>query len=433
MEKICPYMAEPVSDKEVAKGLFSALKEDTSKVNEISAESLYSVQLESGKELISAEDFESMNLKKDLLSGMYAMGLEKPTHIQNIAVPHILGGSDVAFHSKSGTGKTIAFALGALQKVEPGKGPQVIILTPTRELSNQVGGVIKKLGSFIGANVCFALRDFVADSIPEEIVVGSPGKILGLLNNKAIDSQNVVMVILDEADELISQQTFCAQTLKLLKLLGRAQKVFFSATYSDFSRASVKKLAPKCDTFFEKNVKADKIQLYYIEIDKNLKIDALKSLLELLTIAQVIVFVATRNMVDIISRNLVAERHSVSSIHGHMDASVRDQAFQDFLQAKTKILITTDVFSRGMDIPQVNLIVNFDLPMSSNESFEESYIHRIGRSGRFNRSGFVIDFVSGAEDLRTLTQIQTYNGTISQRFTLGALEEIFGEEDVGSS
>ncbi|KAI5182992.1 hypothetical protein PAEPH01_2920, partial [Pancytospora epiphaga] len=134
------------SDKDVAKKLYNALKEDTSQVQVISADSLYSVQLNSGKDLISAGSFEEMKLKDGLLEGLFKLGYEKPTIIQDIAIPQILRGGDVVFHSKSGTGKTVAFSLGALQQVEQGKGPQVVVLTPTRELSNQVGEVIATFG-----------------------------------------------------------------------------------------------------------------------------------------------------------------------------------------------------------------------------------------------------------------------------------------------
>ncbi|KAI4291713.1 ATP-dependent RNA helicase [Pancytospora philotis] len=421
------------SDKDIARELFNALKDDTRSVSNIDVNKLYSTQLENGKEIMAVGSFEEMKLGESLLKGMYSIGLEKPTLIQNIAVPYILSGGDVAFHSKSGTGKTIAFALGALQKAEVGKGPQVVILTPTRELSNQVGLVVGQLGAFVGVRVCLALRNFVAEDIPEEIVVGSPGKILGLTKSGQLKAENIKMIIFDEADELISQRSFSACSLSLIKALRAAQKVFFSATYSDLSQDALKKLVPKCQTFFERNVKADKIQLYYTEVDARSKLETLKMLFNLLTVAQTIVFVSTKRMADTLSKNLVADGFVVSAIHGDLEPFERDQAFTDFYQAKTKILVATDVISRGMDIPQVNLIINYDLPSYSKETIEETYIHRIGRSGRFNRLGFVIDFVGGPDDLCVLENIQTYNGTISRRFTLSALQEVFNEADGLSS
>lgn len=416
--------------KDVAKELFISLKDDTSRVNKLSLDELYSVQLKSGVELISSENFEDMKLKDELLKKMYLMKLEKPSLIQGLAIPQILKGSNCAFQSKSGTGKTIAFTVSALQKVTPGNGPQVVILAPTRELCIQIGSVVQSLADSIKASVCLALRNFISESIPEDIVITSPGKILHLINLNVLDTKNISTIILDEADELISNQSFSAQTLKLMKILQKTQKIFFSATYSDFSKKAVNKLVPDCDTFFEKNSKAEKIQLFHLEVSEKDKIDTLKSLFECLTIAQTIIFVGTKHMVDSITEQLKKDGFSVSSVHGGLDPQDRDRATQDFFKAKTKILVTTDVFSRGMDIPQVNLIINFHLPSYSNESMEETYIHRVGRSGRFNRSGFVIDFVANEKDMETLIHIMNYNNTKSKRFTLDALKEIFAEEEL---
>lgn len=418
------------SDKEVAKELLTSLKEDTSKVSALSNDQLYSLQLNSGQELISNSSFESMKLKPELVQGMYSQGLERPSLIQNLAIPHIIKGKDAAFQSKSGTGKTIAFAVGALQRAEPGKGPQVLVLTPTRELCIQVGNVVEKLAGFVGMRVCYALRNFIGESISEEVVVGCPGKIIGLINSKVLNAEGMHMVVLDEADEMISNQAFGAQTLKLLKTFEKSQKIFFSATYSELSQKALAKLAPNAEKFFEKNAKADKIQLFYVEVPRSKKIEALKSLFEYLTVAQTIVFVGTKHMADTVAKVMIEDGFSVSLIHGNLSPEDRDSALNDFLHAKTKILVSTNLFSRGMDIPQVNLIINFDIPNFCTEEDQQTYIHRIGRSGRFNRSGFVVDLVSGEMDLKLLSAIQSGMGTVSKRFTLETLQEAFMEEEI---
>lgn len=420
------------NDKEVAKELLSSLKEDTSKVSALASDQLYSLQLNSGQDLISNSSFESMNLKHELVQAMYSQGLEKPSLIQNLAIPHITKGRNAAFQSKSGTGKTIAFAVGALQQTESGQGPQVLILTPTRELCIQVGNVVEKLAGFVNLKVCYALRNFIGESISEEIVVGCPGKIIGLINGKVISPEGMRMIILDEADEMISNQAFGAQTLKLIKTFERSQKIFFSATYSEMSQKALAKLVPTAETFFEKNTKADKIQLFCVEVHRNKKIDALKSLFEYLTVAQTIVFVGTKHTADTVAKAMMDDGFSVSLIHGNLSPEDRDAALSDFLHAKTKILVSTNLFSRGMDIPQVNLIINFDIPNFSASEDLQTYIHRIGRSGRFNRSGFVIDFISGEEDLKLLGTIQSGMGSISKKFTLGSLQEAFMEEDLAN-
>lgn len=414
-------------DKEVAIELLRSLKEDTSKVSVLESDKLYSLQLNDGKSLIANSTFDSMKLKENLVKGLYMLGFEKPSLIQNLAIPHIIKGKNSAFQSKSGTGKTIAFTIGALQLAEKGKPQQVIILSPTRELSTQVGKVVERIAEFLEMKVCYALGDFSEDSITAEVIVGCPGKIISLLNSKVIDSASIKMIIFDEADELISNQAFSAQTLKLLRSFEKAQKVFFSATYSELSQKALAKLAPDAEKFLEKNEKADKIQLYYLEIPKNRKLDALKSIFEYLTVAQTVIFVATKNSVDFIAGELMKEGFSVSKIHGNLTPNERDSAFNDFIQAKTKILVATNVFSRGMDIPQVNLIINFDIPNFSSAEDQQTYIHRIGRSGRFNRSGFVIDFVSGDEDLKVLAGIQSGMNAISKKFTLEGLQQAFFE------
>lgn len=424
-------MSTPIQDdKDVAKELLASLKEDTSKVSNLSDSQLYSTQLNSGKELIANSTFESMGLKEDLIKGMYSLGLEKPTLIQNLAVPQIIKGKDAAFQSKSGTGKTIAFTLGALQKAEKGQGPQILIMTPTRELCIQVSNVIGALAKFTELSVCCALGDFNKSEITEEIVIGCPGKINTLSNSSVIVPEKMKMIILDEADELISNQAFIAITLKLLKRFENSQKIFFSATYSELSQKALAKLAPKAEKFLEKNEKADKIQLYYIEVQRDKKVEALKSLFGYLTVAQSIIFVATKKTADFLSKIMKNDGFSVSLIHGDLTPQERDASLQDFLHAKTKILISTNVFARGMDIPQVNLIVNFDIPNYSSDEDQQIYIHRIGRSGRFNRSGFVVDFISGEDDLKVLGNIQSTMGSISKKFTLEALHQAFIEEEV---
>lgn len=422
-------------DLEVAEEFFRSLKEDTLRLQKLSLEELYSVQLGSGNELLSAETFEEMNLKKELLKAVYTMGFEKPSSIQRLAIPHILAGRDVVFQSCSGTGKTIAFTLGLLNKVTQGEGPQAIVITPTRELCNQVAGVIEGLAGAIGLKVCRALSNFVASTVTEEIIVGCPGKILSFLHSKTIEPMNIRMVVLDEADELISYQTFTAQTLKLLKAFSKAQKVLFSATYSEFSQKAARRFVPDCDTFFEKNTAARQIKFYHLDVSSKQKIEALKEMLCYITVAQVIIFCNRRNTVDTVTAAFRNDQYSVSAIHGKMEPSVRDDSFFRFAQAKTKVLVSTDVFSRGMDIPQVNLIINFDLPAvvdSSVETVAHTYIHRVGRSGRFNRPGFVVDVLEGDKSVEEFENIQKEAKITSKKLTLEALKKVFEKNELAS-
>lgn len=412
----------------VARELFQELREGTGTVKELSPEELYSIKLGSGEELHANKTFAEMKLKEKLLESLYAQGFEKPSIIQCLAVPRILAKRNVVFQSRSGTGKTVAFALGALNTVEAGKGPQALILTPTRELCIQVSGVLRTLAKPLDLRVCAALSDFEATSISDEIVVACPGKTITLAQRGILDANGIKMVVLDEADELISNRTLNAQTLRILKAFSGAQRVLFSATYSETSQSAVQRLINDCDTFFEKNTAAAKIRFYHVSVSAGEKMGALKDLLSYLTVAQTIIFCNRRADVDRIAAALEKDQFSVSRIHAGLEKSERDEAFGRFLTAKTKVLVATDVFSRGMDIPQVNLIVNYELPDERDSDVLNRYIHRVGRSGRFNRPGFVVDLVGGEEEDR-MARIHTDARLVSSRFTFDALKTAFAEAD----
>lgn len=414
---------------EVATELMGLLKDDTQKIKTYDSNNPYSLSCDEGKELIQTDaTFEQMGLKDELVTALHKLKFEKPTEIQANSIPIINRGHSAAFQSKSGTGKTIAFAIGALQAIQKGKGPQVIILSPTRELSIQIGGVIKNIADHMGINICFAVRNFVGGNIKEEIIVGSPVKLAMLAGNSDFPHSNIKMIILDEADELINVQAFSAPTLRLLKIFYFAQKIFFSATFSENSQKALKVLAPDCNTDFKENVKADKIQLYYLQTTRNEKLEALKSILALLTVAQVIIFVNHKHVADKINNVLTEEGSSVTIIHGGLTPEQRDEANLKFLKAESKVLVSTNVFSRGMDIPQVNLIINYDIPDFKDNGNLETYIHRIGRSGRFNRSGFVIDFITSQEDLDQMMGLHASMNAVSKMFNIHNLNEAFSKD-----
>ncbi|KAL6122057.1 hypothetical protein NUSPORA_00944 [Nucleospora cyclopteri] len=415
-------------DKTVAKELFYAIKEDTVKVQNMDADTLYSKQMGDQTALVTDYTFESLGLKPNLIESLFKTGIDKPLHIQKQAIPIILSGNDCAFHSKSGTGKTIGFVLGILGRIQQGKGTQAIIITPTRELNIQVNSVISSLSNPLDITVCCALREFRSDKVTNEVVIGCPAKIINLIDNGVISKENLKMIVLDEADQMISGRAFGAQTLKLLKMLGEVQKIFFSATYAEKSKEAICLISPKCSSFFKENAKADNICLYQIEVENKKKIEVLKSLLELLTVSQTIVFVGSRREVDHIAKVFEEDNFTVARLHGEIPNEARDEVLKKFSTGQSKILVTTDVFSRGMDIPQVNLIVNYDLPQPKYGNAVEIYIHRIGRSGRFNRKGFVIDFITGTRDCEDLLDFHTKIGENSKKFTIEALMEVMTNE-----
>lgn len=415
-------------DREVARELFELIKQDTKSIESGISDSS-GVRAESGQKLLVAERFSDMGLSEGLLQAIYNQNFEKPSLIQKSAIPHILQGHNLAVQSKSGTGKTIAYTCGLLGNVKAGEGVQALVITPTRELNIQVTSVISGLADPIGVKIFSALRNKAASSISEEVVVGSPGTILNLVESGKLDYKKIKLVVLDEADILLNKDMMGTQTFRILKLVSSAQMVFFSATYSEQVKQTIDFYAANAVKMYEeRNGKPDEIKLFYIEVDRDQKISALKALSDHLSIGQMIIFVGTKATVNYLKSILERDLHSVSCLHGDMEIQDREKAVSEFKNSETKVLLTTDVFSRGMDIPQVNLIVNYDLPIYRGTPSTETYIHRIGRSGRFGRTGFVVDFIRNQEELEAYLKFQNELKFASKKFTVKALEEVYVEE-----
>ncbi|CAD25181.1 ATP-DEPENDENT RNA HELICASE INVOLVED IN mRNA EXPORT FROM THE NUCLEUS [Encephalitozoon cuniculi GB-M1] len=414
-------------DKEVARELFTMIKHDTTAIETGLDGSISGVGTDRGQKLLVAEHFSDMGLSDELLKAIYNQGFEKPSLIQKSAIPHILRGHNVVVQSKSGTGKTIAYTCGVLGNTKIGERTQVMVVTPTRELSTQVTEVISGLAGPLGIKVFSALKNKITDSIGEEVVVGSPGTILKLMELGKLNYKGVKMIVLDEADILLDKDMMGTQTFRILKLISGAQMIFFSATFSEQVKQTIEFYAPDAVKMYEeRNGKPDEIKLFYIEAEGENKRRALKSLYEYLSISQMIIFVSTKATVNYLRKKLEDDLHSVSCLHGDLEIEEREKAVGDFRSSKSKILLTTDVFSRGMDIPQVNLIVNYDLPIYRGVASTQTYIHRIGRSGRFGRTGFVVDFVRD-EELEAYLSFQKELKFASKKFTIRALEEVAEE------
>lgn len=411
------------SDKETAREILKLLNEDTVRLEN---DNLSDYRLKKGEKLLIKEKFEEMQLPAALVKALYIKGFDRPSLIQKSSIPLIILGADCGIQSKSGTGKTVAYAVGILQKIVASKKPQALVITPTRELNKQVGGVISGLGSSIGVSVLVALKRREIGTVVEEVVVGSPGTLLHLFRDGKIDVSGIKIVVVDEADATLDPDGMGAQAAQILHFVVHAQKVFFSATYSERIKGLISSISPEIERLYEsENSKPEEIKLYCIDVKKSNKIETLMGLYNYLTVAQSIVFVATKRMVDTLKGIFESDMFTVSFLHGDMDMSEREKAFKDFKDAKTKVLISTDVFSRGMDIPQVNLIMNFDLPVYEGKPNVETYIHRIGRSGRFGRAGFVIDFLSSEHDVMAEATFAKELRCYSKKFTLEALKGAF--------
>mmetsp|Transcript_9332 Transcript_9332/g.12932 ORF Transcript_9332/g.12932 Transcript_9332/m.12932 type:complete len:516 (+) Transcript_9332:74-1621(+) len=421
------------------------------------------------EELIAAESWEDLNLSSALLKGVYLADFPKPFKIQQAALPLILSGfrkspkENLLAQAKSGSGKTAAFVLGLLAHVDTQvKAPQAIVVNPTRELANQNAQVIRTLGKVLieeqGLEIAMALpQSAQGNGIPQRgrgrgrggprvreepvyahIIVGTPGKTLGWVKSRVVQTQRVTTLVLDEADEMESLG-HRDDTRSLRRLLpDDCQVLCFSATYTaevvhDIER-TVFKRQPHNKVLMnlnlvsdDKDESEDRSKLMVRQIahvwcaagdHPEGKLGIVEDIFDLLSAQQSIIFVNTRNDVHRIQAILHAKNFSTqdltggSSARGGMDARERDAAMQRFRDGQVKVLIATNVVSRGVDVPGVNIVINYDLPIDfeSGQADCDTYIHRVGRTGRAGKRGVAINLVDLANprELSLLRQIERY-------------------------
>lgn len=359
--------------------------------------------------------FDDMDLKEDLLRGIYAYGFEKPSAIQQRAVKPILTGRDVIAQAQSGTGKTATFAIGILQTLDVSiRDCQALVLAPTRELAQQIVKVIMSLGDFMNIRIhaCVggtAVREDIRtlqDGV--HVVVGTPGRVYDMIQRRALRLDHVRMFTLDEADEMLSRG-FKEQIYDVFKYMPETvQCTIFSATMPlevlevtrKFMRDPIRILVKKDELTLEG------IKQFYVATEREeWKLETLCDLYSTLTITQAIIYCNTRRKVDWLTEQMQTREFTVSSMHGDMDQRERDIIMREFRSGSTRVLITTDLLARGIDVQQVSLVINYDLPTN-----RENYIHRIGRSGRFGRKGVSINFITQG-DVRYLRDIEEFYHT----------------------
>jgi len=381
----------------------------------------------SGLEDISAADisdsnwneacatFDEMELKEDLLRGIYAYGFEKPSTIQQRGIVPIVRGFDTIAQAQSGTGKTATFTIGVLQRVDLGmKQCQALILAPTRELANQSHKVVCSIGDYLNvvAHACIGGTK-VADDIDMlrrgvHIVVGTPGRVFDMIERRALDVSKAKLFVLDEADEMLSRG-FTDQIYDIFrKLPENVQVGLFSATMPEDVLEMTGKFMndPKRILVKRDELTLEGIKQFYVATEREeWKLDTLCDLYETLTITQAIIYCNARRKVDWLTEQLHSRDFTVSALHGDMDQKERELIMKEFRSGSSRVLITTDLLARGIDVQQVSLVINYDLPKD-----RENYIHRIGRSGRFGRKGVAINFVV-ADDARVLRDIEQFYNT----------------------
>jgi translation initiation factor 4A len=384
------------------------------------------------RDLDSYESFDDMSLDESILRGIYAFGFEKPSAIQKRAIVPIIKGNDIIAQAQSGTGKTATFSIGLLHRVNPKLNtPQALVIADTRELAQQIKKVISALAEYtdIGVKVCIGgMRNKVqyskSNPIKEQIIVGTPGRIFDYLEKGIITADNLNIVVIDEADKMLSNE-FLTQIQSIFNFIPRSSQIgLFSATLPEPVLALTNefmvdpiKILVKTD-----ELTLDGIRQYYILLNKeDAKFDAICDLYKTIAVTQCMIYCNSKKKVKELTERLIENGFTVSCIHGDMTQDERNKVMLDFREAVSRILVTTDILSRGIDVQQVSLVINYEIPR---ESDKETYIHRIGRSGRFGRKGVAINFVTfyDSNNLKTLEEF--YSTQIEQLPC--DLETIFG-------
>ncbi|GAA6011134.1 hypothetical protein JCM8202_003910 [Rhodotorula sphaerocarpa] len=378
-------------------------------------------QADPNSPLFSAKSFEDLNLHPNLLKGIYKMGYQKPSKIQEKALPLLLQNParNMIGQSQSGTGKTAAFALTMLSRIDMDlKAPQAICIAPSRELAMQILSVVQRMGEYTPVECFFAGKDSWTRGMPkltQQVIIGTPGTMIDMVTKgRILDLREVKVFVLDEADNMLESGSMGDQSITLknliLKMAKDPQIVLFSATFAEVVRNFAVRFAPGANEIRlkQEELSLDAIKQFFMDCnDEQHKYEVLVELYNLLTIGQSIIFVKRRDTADEIARRMSDEGHKVVSLHGKLETTERDAVMEGFRDGKTKVLITTNVIARGIDISQVNMVVNYDLPLDAqNRPDPETYLHRIGRTGRFGRQGVSINFVHDRKSFETMEAIR---------------------------
>ncbi|WVZ86527.1 hypothetical protein U9M48_033289 [Paspalum notatum var. saurae] len=358
-------------------------------------------------------EFEDYFLKRELLMGIYEKGFERPSPIQEESIPIALTGSDILARAKNGTGKTAAFCIPALEKIDQDKNAiQVVILVPTRELALQTSQVCKELGKHLKIQVMVttggtSLRDdIIRLHQPVHLLVGTPGRILDLTKKGICVLKDCSMLIMDEADKLLSPE-FQPSIEQLIRYLpSNRQILMFSATFPVTVKEFKDKYLPKpyvINLMDELTLKG--ITQFYAFVEERQKVHCLNTLFSKLQINQSIIFCNSVNRVELLAKKITELGYSCFYIHAKMLQDHRNRVFHDFRNGACRNLVCTDLFTRGIDIQAVNVVINFDFPKNA-----ETYLHRVGRSGRFGHLGLAVNLIT-YEDRFNLYRIEQELGT----------------------
>ena len=359
--------------------------------------------------------FDELNINDNILRGVYAYGFEKPSAIQQKSIPTIIEGKDVIAQAQSGTGKTGAFSIGMLCRIDPElKKTQSIIILPTHELANQVLLVIKEISSYANitnmlvvgkTSVQQCIRDL--DNNPQ-IIVGTPGRILDMILKNRLYTDSLKMLIFDEADEILSYG-FKDNIYNIVQSVPKETQIcLFSATLpEDILELSTKFMNEPVQILVKKEqLTLEGIQQFFVNVKhSDWKYDVIADLYDIINVGQCIIYINNKSKIIEINDRLLKDNFPVSYITGDRNTEERKRIMEDFRSGQIRILLSTDLLSRGIDIQQLSLVINYDLPKE-----KEVYIHRIGRSGRYGRKGVAINLITERE-VEDLKYIESFYDT----------------------
>ncbi len=356
--------------------------------------------------------FDELNIDERILRAIEDMGFEETSPIQTQAIPAVCEGIDVVGQAQTGTGKTAAYTIPMLMKIDPQiKKPQAIVLCPTRELAVQVAEEIRKLAKYMSDIKVLPVyggqeivRQIKSLKTGVQIIVGTPGRVMDHMRRKTVKFDNINMVILDEADEMLDMGFREDMETILTETPEDRQTVMFSATMPkaimDIARNFQKDA--RIIKVVRKELTVSNIEQFYYEVRPKNKTEVLCRLIDIYNPRLSVVFCNTKRQVDELISELKGRGYFADGIHGDMKQQQRDRVMDDFRSGKVDILIATDVAARGIDVDDVDMVFNYDIPQD-----EEYYVHRIGRTGRAGRSGMALSFISGKEVYK-LKDIERY-------------------------
>ena len=365
--------------------------------------------------LSEVSSFDELDIPESLLRGIYSHGFENPSPIQGKAINPVISGRDVIAQAQSGTGKTGSFLIGSMARVDLSiEQPQVIVLCPNRELANQIFFNFESLNAYLGIKGALIMGgtgvedNFKALDGGAQFIVGTPGRVYDMMKRYVLKTAKLKTFVMDEADEMLSKG-FKDQVYEIFQFVPPStQTCIFSATMPPHAIEITEKFMKNPVRLLIKNemVTLDGISQYYLGIEQeNWKIATLFDLYDRLKINQTIIFVNSKRKAEVLKEQLEANNFVISIIHANMSQVQRDKTMKSFRTGESRILIATDVIARGIDVHHVQVVINYDIPRHV-----ETYIHRIGRSGRYGRKGIAINFVS-EQEFEKLERIQNYYST----------------------